>query len=577
MRKFGQYELIRSLDYVLPNWWDTIVLIIVLLVTGALIWGSNNIASPLSINEAVPISLSPAALPGYTLNTVVRMFVAMAFSLLFTFIVAPLAAKNSHIERFMIPAIDIAQSIPVLGMQAIAVTPFLTLFNGKLIGAECAAIFAIFTAQVWNMVLSLYQSLKMVPNELLEVAKIYRLNAWQRFWRVEVPYGTPSLLWNTMMSMSAGWFFVVATEAIFIANQQILLPGIGSYISVAIKSSNILAIFYAIAAMLVVIILYDQLLFRPLLAWTGKFQSEIDEDNAYYESWLFSLLAKTSLLKKVRYFIASKFNDFIHKQSRTSKTKFNFNSSNVKQGSLLIFYLSIAIAILVSIYYFTTHILINIELPEILYVAHLGLITTFKVFALIIISSLIWVPCGVFIGLKPSLCSFFQPIIQFLAAFPANLFYPFIVILIVKNNLHIGIWTTPLMILGTQWYILFNVIAGTAAIPKDLKLAALNLGVKGKLWWQKLILPAIFPNYITGAMAAAGGCWNASVVAEAVQWGDSNLIAKGLGSYVTEYTRAGDFQRVALGITIMALYVMLFNQLLWQKLYRAAETRFAMN
>lgn len=578
MLQRDRYELKPSLSSLSPNVWDTVVLVILLGLLAALAWGATHMASPYQLGETLPIDLSPAALPQYTMSTVLRMFIAMGFSLLFTFIVAPFAAKNIHAERFIMPFIDIAQSIPVLGMQAIAIAPFILLFPNSLLGPECAAIFAIFTAQVWNMALSLYQSLKTVPKELIEAAKVYQLSSWQRFWRIEVPHATPPLLWNTMMSMSAGWFFVVASEAISVSNQYITLPGIGSYISVAIHEKNISAIFFAILTMFIVILAYDQLLFRPLLAWAEKFKTEIDDEDVINESWFFDLLAKTRLLKRVEAFVEQVVDIFVN--GRSYKKKPSVAPSKWKQSFnktlITLTYLGFALSLVIAGFWLYSLVSNKIPLSEIWHVIYLGLITAIKVFILIILSSLIWVPIGAWIGLNPRLSAICQPLIQFLAAFPANLFYPLAVLFILKFSLNVNVWTTPLMILGTQWYILFNVIAGASSIPKEVKLAAKNFGVKGWLWWKRLMLPAIFPHYVTGAMAAAGGCWNASVVAEAVQWGDDTLIATGLGSYITEYTGVGDFPRIALGIAIMCLYVMLFNRLIWHKLYRLAETRFSM-
>lgn len=588
MTYLNRYQLSRNLTIIKPNVWDMIVLTIVFGILAALAWGTSQMTSPYKIGDAIVISLDPKVLPGYAVSTVLRMFIALFFSLLTTFALAPLAAKNRHAERFLLPFIDIMQSLPVLGILSITVVGFIHLFPNSLLGPECAAIFAIFTSQVWNMILSLYQSLRTVPADLKEAAKIYHLSAWQRFWRIELPFGTPSLLWNAMISMSAGWFFVVLCEAISVANQEITLPGVGSYISKAIAESNLSAIGYAIITMFIVILIYDQLLFRPLLAWIEKFKDEIDAEETYQESWFFNLLAKTKLLKLTE----NGFSWLIDKLINIPKFNIKFITINrnlhpkVKiLGALpeninfnyfaAIFWNSLlGIVLIVGTWFLINFIYQTISYEEIMHVLLLGLITAAKVFLLIIIASLIWVPIGVWIGLHPRASQFFQPLIQFLAAFPANLFYPIAVFIIVKYDLNQNIWTMPLMILGTQWYILFNVIAGSGNIPKEIRLVVKNFGVKGRLWWQRLMLPAIFPYYATGAMAAAGGCWNASIVAEFVQWGDHTIISTGLGSYITEFTRIGDFPRIALGIAIMALYVMLINRLLWQHMYNLAESRF---
>lgn len=578
MQWLKRYQLPSASSNLVPNLWDVIIGLLIFSVFAAIAWGGSQMAVPYQVGEPLKITLDPHKLPSYALSTILRMFIALFFSLLFTFTVAPLAAKNKHAERFLIPFIDIMQSIPILGFLSISTIGFIALFPNSLLGPEFAAIFAIFTSQVWNMTLSLYQSLKTVPKELKEAARMYQLSGWQQFWRIELPHGTPGLLWNTMMSMSAGWFFVVLSEAISVANQKITLPGIGSYISKAISESNLTAMGYAILAMFVVILLYDQLLFRPLLAWSEKFKSEIDEEKSVQESWFFELMAQTKLLKKLRISLLNLSDWFINppKLNYTTTPLLKRNNYWLQVFSVFLWYVILILSVVAASISLALFIKNALTIKEVLHVLYLGSITGIKVVILIIIASLIWVPVGVWIGLNPKLSHFVQPLIQFLAAFPANFFYPIAVLLILHFQLNGNIWTTPLMILGTQWYILFNVIAGTASIPKEIKLAAKNFGVTGWLWWKKLMLPAIFPFFVTGAMTAAGGCWNASIVAEYVTWGENSIISLGLGSYIEEFTRAGDFPRLTLGIAVMCLYVILFNRLLWQKLYHLAETRFAM-
>lgn len=562
-----------------PNAWDMVVLMIVFGLLAILSWGTSQMATPYQIGEVIEISLDPRMLPQYSIHTVLRMFIAMFFSLLFTFCVAPLAAKNKHAEKFLIPFIDVMQSIPVLGMLSITVVGFIKIFPNSQLGPECAAIFAIFTSQVWNMALSFYQSLRTVPHDLIETSTMYHLSPWQRFWKIEVPHGTPPLLWNTMVSMSAGWFFVVLSEAIEVSKQKISLPGIGSYIDLAIQQSDLKALFYAIIAMFLVILLYDQLLFRPLLTWVQKYDAEIDEEmSKHRESWFFDLLTKTRLLKKIELifeFFADKFINYFAQNSKDIVIKEHNVHKKSSTFFLISWYILIIAAVIIGSYFLVGFINDSVSVKEIIRVFGLGGVTALKVIFLIVLASIIWIPIGVWIGSNPKLTAIMQPLIQFLAAFPANLFYPLVVLFIVRYDLNHNIWTMPLMILGTQWYILFNTISGTASIPKEIRLAVKNFGVKGTLWWRKMILPAIFPHYVTGAMAAAGGCWNASIVAEYVEWGENTIISVGLGQYIEEFTRVGDFPRIALGIGVMCVFVMLFNRLLWQKLYRMAEERFA--
>ncbi|MBV9576658.1 MAG: ABC transporter permease subunit [Gammaproteobacteria bacterium] len=534
-------------------------------------------ATPYQLGEVIPISLSLSALPAYAARTVVRMLIALMFSLLFTFIFATWAAKSQRAGKIIIPIIDVLQSVPILGFLSVTVAGFISLFPGSMLGPECAAIFVIFTSQAWNMALSFYQTIRSVPAEVNEAARMFHLSAWQRFWRIEVPYSMPGLLWNAMVSMSAGWFFVVASEAITVSKQQILLPGIGSYIAVAIQAADMRAIGYAILTMFIVILIYDQLLFRPLVAWSEKFKSEQQAAEKSAESWVINLFRRTRLMRFVGVKIAQCFDLFVN-------IRF-FNRPLFPAGMLMpkvhserlitIFWYGITFGMgAVALLFLLNYIANNLSLAEVGHVFFLGLITALRVFVLIIFCSFIWVPVGVWIGLRPNVAQFVQPLAQVLAAFPTNLFYPFIVMLIVHYHLSPNIWLTPLMILGAQWYILFNVIAGTSIIPKDLLQVVDNLSVVGWLRWSRLLLPGIFPYYITGAITAAGGAWNASIAAEIASWGNHTVVAAGLGAYITQYTTLGDFSRVALGIGMMCLLVLVINRLIWRPLYVYAENRF---
>jgi NitT/TauT family transport system permease protein len=560
-----------------PNLWDAIALILILGILAILGYAANQIHVPYQVGHPVEISLSPTKLPGYAVNTVFRMFIALCFSLLFTFIVAPLAAKNKQAEKLIIPLIDVLQSVPILGMLSITIVAFIQLFPNSYLGPECAAIFAIFTSQVWNMTLSFYQSLRTIPKEYKETAAMFHLTGWQKFWRIEVPFGIPSLLWNTMVSVSAGWFFVVASEAISVSNQNIMLPGIGSYISIAIANADLKAIFYAIFTMFIVILLYDQLLFRPLLTWSNRFSAKDIEDIEPNRAWVYTLLVKTQWLKGI-YNAWDFLTDFLLNSPylRLPKGEPLVIKPGVSRLIVGCWNAILLVSVIYAAFYFSRFISAVISFHEIQHVFYLGAITAIKVTILIILASVLWVPIGVWIGLHPKASHIIQPITQFMAAFPVNLVYPLAVTGILYFQLNVQIWSTPLMILGTQWYILFNVIAGASAIPKELQYITQNFGVKRLLWWKRLALPAIFPYYVTGAMTAAGGCWNACIVADVLQWGNHRLIATGLGSYIAQYTTVGDFPRIALGIGVMCFYVLVINRLVWRELYNFAASRFVL-
>jgi NitT/TauT family transport system permease protein len=561
------------------NRWDILLIILIFLILSFLGWAGSQMATPYQLGDQIPISLEPRYLPLYALRTVLRMFIALLLSLLFTFIIGALAAKNRRAEQVIIPAIDILQSIPVLSFLSITVPGFIHLFPNSLLGPECASIFAIFSAQVWNMTFGFYQSLKTLPHDLIELSAMFRLSAWQRFWKVEVPFSMSGLLWNMMVSMSASWFFVVLSEAISVAHQDIRLPGVGSYIALAISQKNLAAVGYSILTMMIVIFLYDQILFRPLIAWSEKFKVEQSPDESEYQSWLIDLIRSSRLMKRLSNIIGIFKERFVNTRWLRISAPRAVKETDFKREQRLdrLWGSIVLVFIIFGAWFLLKFILAELKFSDIVHVFVLGAATGTRVIVLIILSSLVWIPVGVWIGLRPRIAQKIQPIIQFVAAFPANLFYPLFVIAIVNFNLSVEIWVTPLMILGTQWYILFNVIAGASRIPRDLYLAADNLGLKGWIWWKRLALPGIFPFYITGAITAAGGAWNASIVAEWVSWGNTTLRATGLGEYIQASTIAGNFPQIALGTAMMCVYVLAFNHLIWRPLYRLAEQRFNFN
>jgi NitT/TauT family transport system permease protein len=557
-----------------PTVWDLIALPLVLGVIALLAWGGREMSVPYH-GEELPISLNPAVLPEYALRTVLRMFMALVASLVFSLAYAALAAKSRQAEKVLIPALDVLQSVPILGFLSITVTGFIALFPGSLLGVECAAIFAIFTSQAWNMTFSVFQSFRTLPGDLDEAARMYHLTAWGRFWRLEVPHAMPNLIWNMMMSVSGGWFFVVASEAITVAGRSIQLPGVGSYIAVAIEKQDLTAIYYAVLVMFIVIVLYDQLLFRPLLAWSRKFKVEELGTEEPERPWFLIMMQRARIFDLIEFVSDRLFGVLSRLMARRPKLRLSPRRSGrplphwverLWDGILII-------AAVAGLVWLVIFVRTTIEWSEVGEVVLLGLATATRVLVLIALASLIWVPIGVWIGLRPAIADRAQAIVQFLAAFPANLFFPIAVVLILRFHLNVEIWVSPLMILGTQWYILFNVISGAASLPGDLQYAADNLGVTRWLWWRRVILPGIFPAYITGAVTAAGGSWNASIVSEVVRWGDTTLTATGIGAYIAHWTEIGDSQRIALGITVLCLYVIMFNRLLWRRLYDVAAER----
>lgn len=564
-----------------PNRWDLLLLPLVLGGLFLLAWGGQQMAVPYQFGEPLPIALDPARLPEYALRTTLRMGIALLCSLLFTFVYAKVAVSSRRAEQLLIPLLDILQSVPILGFLSITVLWFVQLFPGSLLGPECAAIFAIFTSQAWNMAFSFYYSLRMLPKDLSQVANLFQLSAWQRFWKLEVPYAMPGLVWNTMMSVSGGWFFVVAAEAITVSDRTVLLPGIGSYIAVAIDQRDLAAVGYAILAMLVVILLTDQLLFRPLVAWADKFKFEFAESQDAPRSWVLELLRRAQLprvLLALSIWLGDRIRLFVPRRPalRLPLPKLRY-WRRVDPWLDALWLVLLGGAAVASIVLLARFVLAEASDAEVAHVFLLGLYTLARVVILTALASLIWVPIGVWIGLRPRLAQRVQPLALFLSAFPANLLFPVVVSFVAVRHLDPEIWLSPLMILGTQWYILFNVIAGAAALPSDLKEAAANLGLRGLHLWRRVLLPAVFPSYLTGGLTASGGAWNASVVAEVASWGATTLTASGLGAYIAEQTVRGDHPRVALGIAVMSLYVVLFNRLLWKRLYAFAQRRLALD
>jgi NitT/TauT family transport system permease protein len=561
-------------DYVTR--WDALALLAVLGLIALLAEASRGLLAPLSQLAATPITLDPGALPEYAARTTLRMFTALALSLSFTLTYATWAAKSPRAARVLVPLLDILQSVPILGFISITVVFFMSMAPGRVLGAEFAAIFAIFTSQAWNMAFSFYQSLRTVPAELAEAAASFHLTPWMRFWQLEVPFALPALCWNMMMSMSGGWFFVVASESISVGRTTVALPGIGSYIALAIQRQDLRAIGWAIGTMALVILLYDQLLFRPLIAWVDRFRVEQEPGAEPPRSWALTMMRHSRLLKA----LTMSFNAAVRWTSwnvaATAERAAGPVHATGTRGRLwnacwaLVMLAAGALALRAL-----AHALAGpATMAELREVAGLGVLTLVRVTVLIALASLVWVPVGVWIGLRPQVAQYAQPVAQFLAAFPANLLFPIAVYAIVTWRLEPDVWLSPLMVLGTQWYILFNVIAGAAAMPAELRRAARNLHVHGWLWWRRVALPGVMPYYVTGAITASGGSWNAAIVAELASWGDRHVQARGLGAYIATATVQGDYHRIALGIATMCVFVVAVNRALWRPLYYYAERHY---
>jgi NitT/TauT family transport system permease protein len=525
-----------------------------------------------------------ALIPYYTARTVLRMFIAFAAALLFTFTYGYVAAKSVRARKVMLPLLDILQSVPVLGFLSVTVTGFLALFPGSLLGVECASIFAVFTAQAWNMTFGFYHSLVTIPQELQEAASVYKLNRWQRFTNVEVPSSAIGLVWNSMMSFGGGWFFVAQSEAISVLNKNIKLPGLGSYMAAAVEAGDTRAAVYAIVAMIVTIVIIDQLVWRPLVAWAEKFKLEQTEAKDAATSWVLDFLHRSNALGWLSNHVARALGRLSQRASilgaDLTQTISGHTPMPVKVSLRVAMWTIVAAGIawlVLDAFDIAKEIRTDMSGGEMLHVVWLGVLTLLRVVAMSVMATLLWTPIGVWIGLRPRVARIAQPLAQIAASFPVNMTFPFIVAFFIATRIPINAGSVFLMALGTQWYILFNVIAGAMAIPTDLREAASLFGLRSWRLWRTLIIPAIFPFWVTGALTATGGAWNASIVAEVASWGNDKLVADGLGAYIAQVTEKGDQPAIYFSILVMAFFVVVINRVFWRRLYDLAERKYKLD
>lgn len=570
---FPTRDVLRRLPFGLAD-------VVLILGTMALLYAIARVGAGMLVQFQPPdvlpaISLDPRNLPYYAARSTLRMFIALVASFLFTFAYGYAAAHSRRAEQVLMPLLDVLQSVPVLGFLAITVTGFIALFPGSLLGLEAAAIFAIFTSQVWNMTFAFYQSLKTLPRELDEAAALYRLSRWQRFTQVEVPTSMIGLIWNAMMSFGGGWFFLAASEAISVLDQEYTLPGVGSYVAAAIIAQDMAALGWALLTIAIVIVLVDQLFWRPLIAWSDRFKIEQSAAAEAPQSWLLNLLRSARIPRRLGRVLApanEAFNMTLARLTpirapRPVTTNPAAWSDRLYNGLLILVTTGLVIAAL-------AFILNTVGLSEVGYTALLGLVTLGRVMVLLVVCTLIWTPIGVAIGFNPGLARLTQPVVQFLASFPANFLFPFAAIIFIQTGISLNWGGILLMAMGAQWYILFNTIAGAMSIPTDLREMAASLGLTTWQRWRTVIIPGIFSAWVTGALTAAGGAWNASIIAEIVVWGDTTLEAFGLGAYITAATVVGDWPRIVLGVGMMVVYVVGMNRLLWRRLYLLGEAKY---
>jgi len=582
--KFGNTTLDAPGPRPAFGWVDLVVLVALFGFGWSVLHFGRGMLVHFDENHIPPLSTALSDIPYYAGRTLLRMWVAFGFSLLFTFAAGYAAAKNRVARALILPAMDILQSVPVLGFLSATVAGFMALFPGSLLGVECASIFAIFTGQVWNMAFGFYHSMITIPTDLQEAASTCGLNRWQRFTTVEVPASMHSLIWNSMMSFGGGWFFVAQSEAISVMNKNIKLPGLGSYMATAVEKGDNVAACWAIVAMLTLILVSDQLIWRPLLAWADKFKIELTESSEAPQSWFYNLLRGAYVFTWIEKKITGPFSEWF----RNLTVRVKEVSAPVTQnrgdifkwlwrglGCALLAWLGWEMLVGLRAGVATVHN--NVTMADFGHMLWLGLLTMLRVLAVTVLATLIWTPIGVWMGFHPKVARFTQPLAQIAASFPVNMTFPFVVGFYVAYHVSMNWGSIFLIAMGTQWYILFNVIAGAMAIPNDLKEAARTYGLKGWDLWRMLIIPAIFPFWVTGACTAAGGAWNASIVAELATWGKTTLKADGLGSFIADVTSKGDTPLIICSIAIMSLFVTVMNKLIWRRLYGLAERRFRLD
>jgi NitT/TauT family transport system permease protein len=529
----------------------------------------------------VQISQSPSMLPLYAFYSVVRIGVAYLLSLLFAIGYGYIAAYNKRVEALMIATLDILQSIPVLSFLPGVMLAMMSLIPSRQLGIEFGAILLIFTGQVWNMAFSFYSSLKSIPRELHEACTINRFSRWQRLWQLELPYATIGLVWNSMVSVAGGWFFLMVCEMFPVGNRNFRLPGLGSYLQTAASRGNTLAMVYGLITMVAIIVLTDQLIWRPVIDWSDKFKFENVEAAERVKSPVLAALRQSNVLGTIHQRTFAPLGEHFYRTialRRQRKLEAGKPGTRKKGNVAVTIIFLVLIAGLICFAAFKAILLLR-EVPRSDFgTLLLGAVTTFFRVNISLLFAAAWtIPVGVAIGFNPKLARIAQPLAQIAASFPATALFPVILLGLMKLGAGLGIGSIVLMMLGTQWYILFNVIAGAMAIPSDMREVARLFHFTSMQRWTTVILPGIFPFLITGLVTASGGAWNASIIAEYFHLKDQTLHTLGLGAQISAASDAGDFPVLLLATIIMALMVVTINRLVWRPLYKLAETKYRLD
>jgi NitT/TauT family transport system permease protein len=551
---------------------------VILLTLAVVFYAGLSLATNLGTNQPVinQIFLSPRVLPLYTLFSVMRMLAAYVLSVLFTLFYGRMAAYNKRAERIMLPILDVLQSVPILSFLPVVLLS-LTAIMPQRLAVELASIVLIFTSQAWNMTFAWYQSLNTIPKELREASAIFRLNTWMNFKSLELPFAAIPLIWNSMMSWAGGWFFLMAAEIFTVGQHSFRLPGLGSYLQTAALQGNYTALAWGLGVLTIVILVMDQWIWRPLLAWADRFKIEMAESDNPPTSWFYDLSHAANIVRWFRAKVATPIWEWLDSTMiRRYPMGDVIGQRDERPGSG--FYILTVIGAGLLIYGGTrvAGMFIHLPLSDWGYIL-IGLLATgLRVFIALVIAMLLTIPLGYAIGSNPRTASWLQPIVQVVASLPATALFPLLIVILAQFYGGLNIAAILLMLMGTMWYLLFNIIAGAATIPQDLKYTTALLGIHKWERWRTLILPSLFPFIITGAITAGGGAWNASIVAEYLQYGDKTISVIGIGSVIASATASGDYPLLLASTLSMILTVVLINRLVWRRFYRIAEERYKM-
>jgi NitT/TauT family transport system permease protein len=524
------------------------------------------------MQPSIEINLNPANLPIYAANSLIRIFFAYILSLLFSIWYGYTASRSKIHEKIMIPLLDVLQSIPVLSFLPGVVLAMIAIFPNKRIGVELASILLIFTGQVWNMAFSYYNSINTIPRELTEVTKVYKFNRIIKFFRLDLPFSAIGLIWNSMMSVAGGWFFLMACEMFVLKDRDFRLPGIGSYIQSAANQGDMQHVFYGLGTMILIIILLDIFLWRPLVAWSQKFRIETVQAEEERESFVLDIIRKSGVFIKISKFLSNIIRKIEQSSNRIKVPSSTFIVYFKKFISFIIY--SLLIILLFWSITKAINLFLTVDKKNYLIIFISAIYSILRTSVALLIATIWTVPLGVYIGMNPKASKILQPIVQVVASVPATAVFPIILLVLIKLGGGLSVGSIFLMLLGTQWYILFNVIAGASAIPQDLREIAQIYGIKGIRKWKTLIIPCIFPYLITGLITATGGAWNATIVSEYVTFADQTLKTKGLGSLIAESTFTGDFGLLLISTITMAIIVVTINRLLWKRLFVLAQEKY---